>query len=200
MTDEPEVEPADEPSAADRAAVRRAGLYPPPPRALEERVVKELRMQGLLREDRNRWRRWQPAAIVLATAAVLAVGIWIGTLAGRNGPTAAGQPRFMLLLYEDAEFQAGGPDEARARVVEYTAWARSLASDGRLVAGEELGASGQVLRSRGRRERLPEAALAAEPRGYFMITARDEASALDIAATCPHLVHGGRVVVMPVVN
>jgi hypothetical protein len=39
-----------------------------------------------------------------------------------------------------------------------------------------------------------------QPRGYFVISARDADEARRIAATCPHLRHGGRIVLRRVVS
>lgn len=191
----------------ERAALagHRGDMTPPP--GLVDRIVGELQHRDVLRVATPR-RAWLKAVGPMAAAAVFAAGVWIGTMVPRSSgaaPTPVPAPtqpqphsQFMLLLYEDAAFRQGGPEDAQARVREYSAWARTLAASGRLVAGEELAARGEDLRSDGHHAPIAGAALADEPRGYFVIAAPDEAGALEIAATCPHLAHGGRVIVRPI--
>jgi len=165
-----------------------------PPGVVEERVVAALRGRGLLARPAAR-RRWLMAA---GYAAVLALGLGAGRLS-RPAATATTQPRFLLLLYEDVGFREGGPADQQARVREYGAWARGLARQGKLVSGEKLGSGGQELRPEAAAVALAPARLLGEPRGFFVVVAPDAAAAASIAADCPHLRHGGRVVVRPIV-
>ena len=104
------------------------------------------------------------------------------------------KPRFLLLLY-DSSNPAATPTAAQkaAIVAEYSAWARSLASEGLLVAAEELSASspewygGSVRTVDG-----------ARIGGFFLIRARDLSEARQIAERCPHLRHGGRIELRPI--
>ena len=74
---------------------------------------------------------------------------------------------------------------------EYSAWARSLRQTGALVAGEKLE---DETRSIG-------GSPPSEPvQGYFLIAADDLASAERTARACPHVAHGGVVVVRPIAD
>lgn len=99
----------------------------------------------------------------------------------------------MLLLYEDESFQQA--TDRDARVQEYVDWAGSLAQQGRLVAGDELGVGGMVVAPASAAVPLDAAATADQPQGYFLIRADDEAHAARLASTCPHVRYGGTIVV-----
>src|SRR6185503_17470045 len=118
----------------------------------------------------------------IAAAAVLTIGAWL--MLRRPVPPASGGPRFVLLLYA-GDAATGGTAEARRG--EYAAWARGLASSGVAISGEELADEVRVVGGG--------TAPAEMPRGYFVLTASDLASAERIASSCPHLRHGGRIVV-----
>ncbi|HET8623558.1 MAG TPA: hypothetical protein VFM14_08345 [Gemmatimonadales bacterium] len=163
-----------------------------PPARLEARVLGTLRAQGLLGDVAPRRRyaiapRWRwPLAI--AAGLLLFVG---GMAVGRRpapGP-AQGLRQYTLLLYEGPEFNAGGVSEP-ALVREYSGWAASLAGKNRLVAGEKLDPKAWTL---GAGSPAP-----AGPTGFFVIAAAGDDEALAIARTCPHLRHGGTVLVRPI--
>ena len=190
-------EDADRPG---RLGGRVQPLQPPP--SLEHRVLRSLEERGLVTPDASSLTtpRWWRGLSMLAAAALIFIA---GGLAERTraGTAANGEetPRFALLLY-------GGPtgttpDQEAELVAEYGGWARELASRGRLVSGEklgdaaiELGAAAGPPAGRGSTgdDRLP--ALA----GFFIIGASDLREAEEIAATMPHLRHGGRVIVRPI--
>jgi hypothetical protein len=106
----------------------------------------------------------------------------------------------MLLLYEDDSFEAPAPGAEQAYVEEYSRWAAELARRGELVSGAELLPGGALLG--------PGAADASSAEvdgkgagrltGYFMVRAPTLARAVEIAATCPHLTHRGRIAIRPV--
>jgi hypothetical protein len=75
-------------------------------------------------------------------------------------------------------------------VTEYKAWARREAGAGRLIEGEKLEPQALVLGAPADGQAGSRAVA-----GFFVIAARDDAEALAIARGCPHLAHGGRVVV-----
>jgi hypothetical protein len=167
----------------------------PTPPGAERQTLAALRSAGLLGGRPRRWRSVIGGA--LAIAASLLVGLWIGVRHGVR-PSTPGQEKFLLLLYEDAGFQPPPAGAREERVAEYDAWAHALAQSGHLTAGEALSSDGTELRP-GR----PAAPLARKtsgdgPDGFFVILAGDEASAIAIAKTCPHLHYGGRVSVWPI--
>ena len=103
----------------------------------------------------------------------------------------------MLLLY-------GGTDSASAsdaRVSEYRDWARGLVKSGHAVSGEELMEVDTVVALNGSEIATtpisPASANAgSDPLGgYFVVSAASEGEAMAIAKSCPHLRHGGRVVI-----
>lgn len=154
----------------------------PMPPDLEDRVVKALQHARPSPAPRTGSRWWQ-----LAAAIVLISG---GFAAGRADFAAspADQPgrRYLLLLYGST---TSGPAEEEARVAEYAAWARTTLGD-RMVAAEKLTNTRLVL---GPDAPVPDPGR--EPNGFFLVRAADRAEAERLAATCPHLRHGGTVVV-----
>jgi hypothetical protein len=107
-------------------------------------------------------------------------------------------PQYLLLLYDDpaaAEAWAAlTPEEIRAGIAEYAAWADSLAERGHLRGGEKLrDGSGRVLRGeRGQPEVTdgPYAEAKEVIGGYFLIEAADYDEAAALCADSPHLGHG----------
>jgi hypothetical protein len=177
-TDPDELEPA------EAEAYRALGAGDVPPAALEGRVVRALRARGLLRPLALRRRSW--LAWLAACAACLAIGFAGGR---RNEPAHRG-PRFVLLL-EEPTAHILGPEEEAQRVIEYSAWARAQRSAGHLLEGEKL--EDGVVRLEGARvTTLPSTD---GPRGYFVVAAPSLERALEIARSCPHLRHGGRIAV-----
>jgi hypothetical protein len=132
------------------------------------------------------------------SAALVALAAWLLW----PHPAGPAKPTFVLLLYEDASFAAGRTE--RDLVAEYAAWARSLDRRGALVMGEKLGETSHRLRGGNGRgggptvDRIQVTSDLGQLAGLFVIRADDEAAALAIARTCPHLRYGGSVVVRPV--
>jgi len=146
------------------------------------------------------WRSWDRLAIAAALVIAALTGYAAGFLRERPSPvrTAAAStdstPRFLLLLYDPGNPAARpSADSMTAIVAEYSAWARSLANEGRLVVAEELADTppewlgGSVRTVDG--ERIG---------GFFLIRARDLSEARQIAARCPHLKYGGRIELRPI--
>ncbi len=156
-----------------------------PPLHLEARAVAALREAGLLRPRR----RFTAALSVAAALVVFVGGFALGrvTLAGSSTPAG---PRYLLLLYGGA---SATTEVEAARVAEYGAWARELSAAGRLLGAEKLADSSRVLGDAGA---APSAA--GEPSGFFLIRASTMDEAQAAASRCPHLKHGGTVVVRPI--
>ncbi|HTO88752.1 MAG TPA: YciI family protein [Thermoanaerobaculia bacterium] len=169
------------------------------PPALEERIVSALRARGMLRAAGPRSR----APVRLAAAAAGLILLAAGFLAGRSfdprRPSPTPGPRYALFLLRGQERVPQRPEEEAGRVAEYRAWARGLAKSGRFVSGEKL---------EDRVERVgsaPDVAASAENgeeeiRGFFVISASDFQDALSVARGCPHLRHGGRILVRPIAS
>ena len=119
--------------------------------------------------SRTQWYAIAAAVVVVIAAALL----WM------RAPKPP-QPNYILLLYESAQFTGGSH-------AEYARWAQDMRP--LVVGGEELG---KDVASIG-----PGAQTA--PAGYFLIDAKDDAAALRVARACPHLRHGGAVVLRRIV-
>lgn len=161
------------------------------PPGLEGRVLGALRRRGEIRA--RPWSGWPGWTAAFAAGLLLAVaGIWFFR---PSSPPADPRPAFVLLLEEDAGFQRGTPAEEARRVVEYGAWAGELARAGHLVSGEKLAASGILLTADGSRPVPPPGPGTGAVGGYFILRASDLNEAKRLAATCPHLRYGGKIVV-----
>lgn len=136
-----------------------------PDPALEERVVRALKASGDIRA-RPHW-RWAAPLIAAAAAAVL---LWLHPW---SPPPREGQ-QYILLLYNNPEFDYPDPAHMQARIAEYARWADSLDRhgeldlEGRLAGRPEIG-------------------------GLFIVRAKNQAEADSIAASCPHLRYHGRI-------
>ncbi len=174
--------PKDEQARFD--ALPRA-IEPPP--LLEDRVVRGLRASGALGPS-SRSSAWLRAA---AAVVLVAGGFTLGrlTAAGPDPSAAPAGTRYLLLLYGAASASAA---EEAARVREYGAWAGEEAAAGRLISGEKLGDLEMIVGGASSQAATP------APSGFFIIRASTQAEAQTIAARCPHVKHGGTVVVKPI--
>jgi len=183
----------------EREAIRSLPSEEAPPDWLLERVVGEMKARGLVRAPRSpRWRLMAVSALA-ASIALFAAGLAVGSrLAPAPAPAPDTEPRFLLLLYEDAGYQKPPPGEESGRVEEYRGWARGLRKRGTLMGGEKLRPSGTIVQEEAGRavaeEGEPETSAGALA-GYFMIAAPDAEAALAIARDCPHLKHRGRIAI-----
>ena len=177
----------DEPlSAEERAAMDALPKEIPVPAGLEDRVVTSLRASGHVRTRSKRaWIGRLAAAIVIFLAgAAVARMAWPGGLARSEGD------EYLLLLYGAP---SASPAEEQARVEEYRAWANEERAAGRLVAAEKLAGSFMLIGSPAGGPSNP-----AEPSGFFLLRAATASEAAMAAQRCPHVRHGGTVVVRPV--
>jgi hypothetical protein len=165
---------------------------PNPPATLEARVERSLIAAGLLRDSR-RGRSWRAPLLVALAAGVVcfAAGFEIGASRHNlDGRTASSHtPRFALLLYGAPVGQPSPSD-----VEEHKRWAARLATEGHSIYGEKFASGGVSLlpsHARATPINLPDSAL----QGFFVVSARSEAEAIEVARSSPHYRHGGRVVV-----
>ena len=174
----------------ERTALDRLDREMTPPPDAEERIVAALAARGVLGRRRRVLRGpWPWLLAAAAAAALFGAGLSVGRReagAARSAPPS----RFVLFLFDEGE--GGGGD----RVSEYKAWARSLGS-GRYVAGEKLKPGGlwvSVSASGSAADTGPSEKMG----GYFVVEAADLAGAVAVARSCPHLRHGGRILVRPI--
>jgi hypothetical protein len=159
------------------------------------------RFDAAMRRSTWSWRPWKAISIAAGIVLAALIGYDAGTLRQRSSATRAASastdssPQFLLLLYDSANPAATPPDSGRtARIVaEYSAWARSLATEGRLVSAEEL--SDAPADWLGGSVRTVDGARIG---GFFLIRAGDLSEARQIAERCPHLKYGGRIELRPI--
>ena len=148
-----------------------------PPPELRDQIAAQLRRQGLLRRRR-------PLVFLLPALAAAAI---VAFLLFRPAAPPR-EPGYILLLFESPQFTGGSREE-------YGKWARQMAP---LVAGgEELGTQ-DVTKIAGAVTPLPPES--SRLAGYFLIDAPDDARAAAVARACPHLRHGGAVVLRKIVR
>jgi hypothetical protein len=132
------------------------------------------------------------AAVLVAALAGYAVGARRFAERVRPSQTAAvdNEPTFLLLLHEDSAFQRGEiPKPDLDLMAEYARWADGLERSGTLISGTALARDSTIWLG------LPHApsALGDKVDGFFLIRAKDLTAAEQVAATCPHVKHGGRI-------
>ena len=156
--------------------------------------------EALGRRPPSRWPSWKQIAIAAGLVVAALIGYGAGALRERQSPLRAASaatdstPRFLLLLYDSGDPAATPSAERRVKIVaEYSAWARSLAAEGRLVSAEEL--SDAPPEWLGGSVRTVDGAYIG---GFFLIRARDLSEARHIAERCPHLKYGGRIELRPI--
>jgi hypothetical protein len=145
-----------------------------PPPELKPAIAAQLRRVRLLRSRRP----------LIAIAAAFATAV-IAVLLFMRHP--APKANYILLLYESPQF-------ARGNRGEYGDWARHMRP--LIVGGEELDQR-PLLAVSGSNTSAP----SQQPRlaGYFLIDAPDDAAAERVARACPHLRHGGAIVLRKIV-
>jgi hypothetical protein len=176
--------------------LRELSRGPESPVWLEQRVVDLLLRRGLLASRARRHLRWA-WAVASVTACFLSFGT--GVLLRSSGVVTWSKPagnRYVLLLTHSSSVATSSAAQEIALVEEYSAWAHRQRIGGRLIDGEKLNdASLELSGSQGLQEvQSQDTSLG----GYFVIAAPNLDAALAIARTCPHLKHGGTIVIRPI--
>lgn len=180
-------------SAAEREDLEKLRREIPPPPEMESQLLARLSREGLL-ERRAGSRRYPVLLAAAAAAGIFALGLAVGWATRRVpvAPSGPATPRYVLFV-ESPVGQTLTEEQMRARVQEYRGWSVRMRAEGHGLGGEKLAAGGWSLRG--------DSAAALEPPtdgfqtgGFFLLTARDDAEALEIARTHPHLRHGGRMI------
>jgi len=175
-------------SEQERRALRDVGAAQPPA-TLEKRVTEALRADGLI--DRSGRSNGRLLGLVAAALILFVAGVGTQRYFFDGAPTAAAPgagDRYLLLLLEPAGVVLDPVVEAE-RVREYSEWAGGLAARGLLQAGEKLADGGEVVGAQAPAGPAPTERVT----GFFIVVAETEAAALEVAATSPHALHGGRV-------
>ncbi len=151
-----------------------------PPDHLEASTLKALNRAHLLRKSPARLRLVSWAAIFIGG---FALG-WVVSLAPQSTNSAE---KYLMLLMEDESFTYHGQTQAEV-VQEYASWAKDRREN--VLMGEELDmsvwSSVSNLESKNR------------VTGFFLIEAKNEKAAIDVAQSCPHLNHGGQIDLHPI--
>ena|SRR5215471_14296059 len=174
----------DELTADEARALRALGDGPAPPAGLEDETVARLAREGLL--GRPRRNRFGAALAAAAAVALFAAGLVVGERRGGAPAPDAGLKRYVLFLYDAPDEAAMTPADMEKRVSEYRDWAREVRRNGGRIEGEKLEAETLRLGP-------PEPASGRPLGGYFVVSAADDAAALAVAKSCPHLKHGGTI-------
>ena len=176
--------------------LRRLSRGPEPPGSLEQRVVDLLRSRRLLAPRTRKHFGWAWAFTSLSACVFCFV---VGVLFRSRSVAIPAEPtgtRYVLFLTHSSSVATSGTAEEIALVQEYSAWAQRQRVGGHLIAGERLDdASLELSGPLGLREIHAEDTSLG---GYFVIAAPDLDAAVAIARTCPHLKHGGTVVIRPI--
>lgn len=161
-----------------------------PEAAVEGRTVAAPRDRSLLQSRAVRSVGLRP---VFGLAAIALIAFVLGvSLRGADQRPRAPQASFALMLYGGS---TGSDSSAHAaRAAEYNRWASADHPWGRIIGGEALADSGWTVARRGTNVSLG-AAASDELVGFFLVQAPSREAAAFLAAECPHLRYGGRVVV-----
>jgi hypothetical protein len=107
---------------------------------------------------------------------------------------------FMLLLRGGISNRELSPEQLQAQIAKYMSWIDSLRRKGHFLAGEPLDEEGKLL-SGHNAETVTDGPFAESKEaigGYFIISARDLAAAVEISKGCPIFANGGTVEVRPI--
>jgi hypothetical protein len=176
--------------------LRGLSRAPEPPWWLEQRVVDSLRTRGLLASRAGKHFGWAWAvASVTACVFCFVGGVLLRSRSAAITPNPTGN-RYVLFLTHSSNVATSGSAQENALVQEYSAWAQPQRIGGRLIAGEKLNdASLELSGSQALQEvRTQDKSLG----GFFVIAAPSLDAAIAIARTCPHLKHGGTIVIRPI--
>ena len=176
--------------------LRELQAGPEPPAWLEDQVVAKMAHRGLPGPPRPfRARVRSTAAILAACAACFLAGAYLGFRSAAPAAPPAGA-RFILFLQEREGAALQTPQQEARLVREYGQWARKEHAAGRLLEGEKL--KSDALSVRGPAGEVEVESPAQDIGGFFIVVAPDLEGAVNIARTCPHLRHGGRIVIRPI--
>jgi hypothetical protein len=174
----------------DRAPAR--DLWPELARRMDAPAARTRGMDtGARASDMDTGARARRGPVLGAFAAGLLAGLAAFLAFGHDAApaeerVARGEP-YLLLLHEPPGFGADMTAAEHAAVVaRYAGWARELGA--RCVGGDELAPEATRLAPGAEPERLPDGARIG---GYFLVDVADEAEALALARSCPHLDQGG---------
>lgn len=199
------IEPPEDRSSGEDLPFGSLAEGPQPSDDLEARTVRALRERGLIAPgSAPAWTVYlKVAAALVAVVLLYSAGFMSQRILEAPRAASMEAPGYMLLLWESDAMLATTEAAGEIIVKEYTAWAAGQAEQGRLLGGEQLGKESRFVR-RGEDSLVQETTLQAPEEqnlsGYFLITASGQDEALEIAANCPHLEHGGTIEIRRIVR
>ena len=105
--------------------------------------------------------------------------------------------QFMLIIRsESIDYSKFSPSDFQNFMTEYANWTKKLATREEFIAGEKLTENlGKTLRKKGKSIEIdgPYSDSKDAIGGFYIVKARDEVSAIEIANDCPSLKYGGSV-------
>jgi hypothetical protein len=115
-------------------------------------------------------------------------------LPARPEVSAASGRRYLLLLWEDAGYEAADGPARAGRIAEYRKWSRETPG---IESGAKLSGEAWSLTGGGEPKplALPRTGFIA---GLFVVRAAGDADAIRIAQTCLHLRYGGKIELRPI--
>jgi hypothetical protein len=184
-----------------RNELRAMKQSPEAPPWLENRIADALAGRGLIHrgiyaprsQRRARW-IW-PLTSAAACVLCFAAGIEYATPRPYPQPAPTGNRYILLLTRTDNVVASGSPEEA-VLAREYSAWAQQQRRAGNLLSGERLQDDSITLSGAGGHSEIRGSDT--NLGGFFLVSAANLDSAIAIARTCPHLQHGGTVVIRPI--
>jgi hypothetical protein len=162
-------------------------------RALPERAPEPDPWPGIARALAPATPRARPLVWPLALACAAGVLATLGLFAWRARGASSIEPRYLLLVHDSPELEAGLDEVAQAEIAaRYARWAHSLGAH--FLDGDELATGGYFLRP----GVAPEAITSHAPIGGFFLLAGEEREILSLAAGSPHLERGGWLELRPI--
>ncbi|MCE7992183.1 MAG: hypothetical protein HEP71_09395 [Roseivirga sp.] len=179
MMDQDELTPEEQAAFEELAAVKH------PPSVLEDRIVAELKKEGLIKKTRTMNNYIKYAAGLAASVIIFFAGNFVGR---QSGDTVEIDPLkgYIMILKEDASFQPGDPMQM---FEEYASWMNGLYSKGVKITGQEL--KNEALEVTAATTTELDGDDGRRTTGYFVIETKTKEEALAVVKDNPHLKYGG---------
>lgn len=162
-------------------------LQPAP--GLEERIVKGLQREGLIRSGLpTQARLLHPVLAAVAALVFLATGMLLQNFRQISSSNSMSENTYVVFLKKGHEYkEARNEKERRERIEQYRNWARDIKQKGVAISGTKLRDEIHFL---GRGPTVKESEIVS---GYFLIDAGSLQEAIRLSRTCPHLLYGGAI-------
>lgn len=169
----------------EQAAFKAMALAKQPPNGLEDKVVAELKKEGLIKKTYKMNNYIKYAAGIAASVIIFFAGNLVGK---QTGTVAEIDPLngYIMILKEDASFKPGDPMQM---FEEYASWMNGLYKQGVKITGQEL--KNEALEVTASATTSLEGDDERRTTGYFIIETKTEEEALAVVKDNPHLKYGG---------